>query len=158
MCFHHVAIVENTKSDPYFWGTDFLTWAPDNVLSRILYNHYNKFFDRPFLQLRFLDKRLGRVYNRGEHPKRPDYRFTEANYDELRTILSDYDIVAPLSHFDHVMAMLTILYGWEEPPYYRATRPMGPTECYKCTSTETDEELCPGKYLLFLLKASFYMF
>lgn len=128
----------------YFWGSTFLEWAPDNALSRIMYSARDKFFDRRFLQLRHLDVRHGMVFDRGYSPFTSyDPTFNETHYESLRTLLGKYDIVAPLSHFDHVMAMLTLLYGWDELPYYTSIRPAHPTECYSCTSKETDEEICP---------------
>lgn len=128
----------------YFWGKNFLEWAPDNAMSRVMHAPHTMFFNRPFLQLKFLDRSNGIVYDRGGHPSiLSKAHFNETHYEELRGILSAYDIVAPLSHFDHVMAMLTLIYGWDELPYYTAIKPQAPTECPRCTSKETNEDICP---------------
>ena len=109
----------------YVWGEDLLEWAPDNAMSRVMAGHLS-FFDRKFFQLRWFLSREGRFYDRGTGPAFTPgtWNFTQTKYENLREALSGYDIVAPVSHVDYVMAMLQLLYGWDEPPFYEAVRPV----------------------------------
>ena len=131
-------------SGDYVWGADFLEWAPDNAMSRTA-SDAPAFFRRDFFQLRHFSRRDGRFYARGRGPGRgrDEFAFGRGDYEALREVLRGYDVVAPLSHFDHVMAILQLLYGWDEPPFYHAVRPSRPNECPTCTSAETDAEVCP---------------
>ena len=150
----------NTRNNNniFWWGSNFTDWMPDNMLSRLLYDP-TRFFDRRFLQKRWWQRNTNAVLNRGEmlaglQPEvtisrlslavtDPRYVMNEATHEELMGMLDGYDIVAPLSHFDHVVALLSLVFGWDEVPYYVPDKPTRPTECWTCMGVETDEEICP---------------
>ena len=138
------AVVANTQSKDgrYWWGKGILDWMPDNLLSRILFDPMN-FFDRRYIQVRFWDESFDRLYSRGEAQKEEVRVYNRKKHESVIEMLETYDIVAPLQYFDHVLVMLSLLFDWDEIPYYNPDKPTAPVECGKCLGKETDAEICP---------------